>query len=171
MLAVEDDADTVAVLIRELRPRPASRIVLVGGLACLPVLAAASAVLDLTAAVNADLPFGAVIREVDSQLRDHPPARAVGSELRARLRERQIESDRFQRLTDREAAVLADLVRGQSATDISRDRPVALATVRSQIAAILHKLEVSSQTAAVALTHRACRDPRVTSGLRFHQNY
>ena len=51
-------------------------------------------------------------------------------------------------------------------------RPVGLSTVRSQIAAVLRKLGVSSQVAAVALTYRSCGDRRVTEPLaRFHQNY
>jgi DNA-binding NarL/FixJ family response regulator len=60
----------------------------------------------------------------------------------------------FRRLTPREAAVLAELMRGRSAAEIAEVFVVSLATVRSQIRAILQKLDVSSQLAAVAIAHR-----------------
>lgn len=60
-------------------------------------------------------------------------------------------------LTQREALVLAALVDGLSADEIAETQYVALTTVRSQIRAVLRKLEVRSQVAAVALAapHRA----------------
>jgi DNA-binding NarL/FixJ family response regulator len=60
----------------------------------------------------------------------------------------------FERLTAREREVLAALVDGLSAEEISEQRFVALTTVRSQIRAVLHKLGVRSQLAAVAQAHR-----------------
>lgn len=62
----------------------------------------------------------------------------------------------FERLTHREALVLAALTDGLSAEEIAREHFVALTTVRSQIRAVLQKLGVRSQLAAVALadTHR-----------------
>lgn len=56
----------------------------------------------------------------------------------------------FDRLTPVEADVLRALVRGDSVGRIARQRVVAEATVRSQVRAILLKLEVSSQLEAVA---------------------
>ena len=44
---------------------------------------------------------------------------------------------------------------GLSAAEIAEQRVVSLATVRSQIRAILQKLDVTSQLAAVAMAHRA----------------
>jgi two-component system, NarL family, nitrate/nitrite response regulator NarL len=44
---------------------------------------------------------------------------------------------------------------GRTASEIADERVVSLATVRSQIRAILLKLDVSSQLAAVAMAHRA----------------
>jgi DNA-binding NarL/FixJ family response regulator len=145
-------------------------LILVGGLACLDRLAD-GLLLGASAVVNADLPFSEVLARVDAALRAVPPAPDVRERLRAGLRRRKAESDRFGRLTDREAAVLAELAAGLTATDIARQRPVALATVRTQIAGILRKLEVPSQTAAVALTYRACRDERVLAALRLGQHY
>ncbi len=73
-------------------------------------------------------------------------------EARARERERLAP---FGRLTSRERHVLALLMEGMSAEDIARREYVSLATVRSQIRAILTKLDVHSQLAAVALARRA----------------
>lgn len=61
----------------------------------------------------------------------------------------------FELLTRREAEVLAEIMNGRSAEDISRDSWVAISTVRSQIKAILQKLGVGSQIAAVALARRS----------------
>lgn len=57
----------------------------------------------------------------------------------------------FEQLTHREALVLAALTDGLSAEEIARRHFVALTTVRSQIRAVLQKLGVRSQLAAVAL--------------------
>jgi two-component system nitrate/nitrite response regulator NarL len=61
----------------------------------------------------------------------------------------------FASLTARERQVLAHLMQGHSAEDISRIEYVSLATVRSQIRGILQKLDVSSQLAAVTLAQQA----------------
>lgn len=67
------------------------------------------------------------------------------SELRARL----------DKLTQREREVLAELAQGHRAQAVAERFVVSLATVRTQIRAILVKLEVSSQLEAVALYRRA----------------
>jgi DNA-binding NarL/FixJ family response regulator len=81
------------------------------------------------------------------------------AEMLERLRvARQTEGERlapFERLTRREAAVLGGLMDGLSAAEIAEQNVVSLATVRSQIRAILQKLDVTSQIAAVAMAHRA----------------
>lgn len=79
-------------------------------------------------------------------------------ELMSELR-RQRAADRerlepFERLTSREQQVLAGLMDGKSAERIAEDSFVSLATVRSQIRAILLKLDVNSQLAAVALARK-----------------
>ena len=51
-----------------------------------------------------------------------------------------------------------------SAAEIAEQRVVSLATVRSQIRAILRKLEVTSQLAAVAMAHRAGWTGEATDG-------
>lgn len=57
----------------------------------------------------------------------------------------------FDRLTEREALVLAALVDGLGAEGIAKEHFVAVTTVRSQIRAVLQKLGVRSQLAAVSL--------------------
>ncbi len=149
---------------------PPRLLILVGGLACLSELAD-GLLRGASAVVNADLPFPEVIGRVDAVLRAGAPRPEARDRLRGRIHRRKAESDRFSRLTDREAAVLADLAAGLTAAGIARQRPATLATVRTQIAGILHKLEVPSQTAAVALTYQACRDKRILAALRVHQHY
>ena len=53
-------------------------------------------------------------------------------------------------LTDREKFVLAELIEGHCAEEIANAAYVSISTVRSQIKAILQKLGVNSQLAAVA---------------------
>ena len=76
------------------------------------------------------------------------------SELR---RQRAVDHERFapfERLTAREQQVLAGLMEGKSAEAIAEEAFVSLATVRSQIRAVLLKLDVNSQLAAVALARK-----------------
>jgi DNA-binding NarL/FixJ family response regulator len=61
----------------------------------------------------------------------------------------------FAVLTEREQTVLAELMEGHCAEEIARAAFVSISTVRSQIKAILQKLGVNSQLAAVALARRA----------------
>lgn len=58
---------------------------------------------------------------------------------------------RFAELSPKEALVLSALADGYSADEIAEHHFVALTTVRSQIRAVLQKLEVNSQLAAVAI--------------------
>lgn len=69
----------------------------------------------------------------------------------------------FERLTSREQHVLVGLMEGKSAEKIAEESFVSLATVRSQIRAILLKLDVNSQLAAVAAARRAGWTPRPRS--------
>ena len=71
-------------------------------------------------------------------------------------RTREVErSAPFERLTVRESEVLQDLIDGKNAETIARDSFVSVATVRSHIKALLAKLGVNSQLAAVALARRS----------------
>jgi DNA-binding NarL/FixJ family response regulator len=75
-------------------------------------------------------------------------------ELRAARRRRREQYAPFDSLTAREAAVLADMMLGHTAETIAVAHYVSLATVRSQIRAVLRKLGVNTQLSAVAMAHR-----------------
>jgi DNA-binding NarL/FixJ family response regulator len=108
---------------------------------------------------------GAVLDEVDSTLDRVVAGEAViGRTDRAALLD-ELRTERavtlratatFDKLTQREALVLGALVDGLSAEEIAEAHFVALTTVRSQIRAVLQKLGVRSQLAAVAFasSHR-----------------
>jgi diguanylate cyclase (GGDEF)-like protein len=61
----------------------------------------------------------------------------------------------FRLLTSREQAVLAALMDGKTAEVIAKEHNVSVATIRTQIRAVLQKLGVKSQLGAVALAIRA----------------
>ena len=73
----------------------------------------------------------------------------------ARSVERREPAGKLDRLTHREREVLAQLAAGQRAQVVADHFVVSLATVRTQIRAVLTKLEVGSQLEAVALFRRA----------------
>jgi two-component system, NarL family, nitrate/nitrite response regulator NarL len=56
----------------------------------------------------------------------------------------------FESLSRREAEVLGELIHGASVEQIARDAVVSIATVRTQIRAILRKLEAPSQVSAIS---------------------
>ncbi|MGH9083556.1 MAG: response regulator transcription factor [Acidimicrobiales bacterium] len=83
----------------------------------------------------------------------------MADEERARLRT-ELEAHRrregnLARLTTRESAVLRGLMDGRSVATMADDAFVSAGTVRSQIRAILTKLDVKSQLSAVAVARRA----------------
>ena len=61
----------------------------------------------------------------------------------------------FERLSEREKQVLAALCVGRSVTQIADDWVVSVPTVRTQVRAILTKLDTASQLEAVAMAHRS----------------
>ena len=77
------------------------------------------------------------------------------SGLRAHRSQEAERSAPFERLTVRESEVLQDLIDGKNAETIARDSFVSVATVRSHIKALLAKLGVNSQLAAVAMARRS----------------
>ncbi len=58
-------------------------------------------------------------------------------------------------LTDAERAVLAGLVAGRGVREIAAERVVGIETVRSQVKAILRKLDARTQVQAVAIATAA----------------
>jgi two-component system nitrate/nitrite response regulator NarL len=115
---------------------------------------------------------GASLDEVDSTL-GHVLAggtligRADRAALLDELRRERADALRafhaFDRLTHREALVLGALLDGLSAEEIAEAHFVAVTTVRSQIRAVLQKLGVRSQLAAVALANRTGWTPPVAA--------
>jgi DNA-binding NarL/FixJ family response regulator len=74
---------------------------------------------------------------------------------KVRREQRQLVDDRLNRLTAREREVLESVANGMHAAGIARQSLVSLATVRTQIRAILRKLEVNSQIEAIALLRQS----------------
>ena len=88
---------------------------------------------------------------------DHAGRPAVGSWSRGTWPGRRSAASllaKLDRLTQREREVLARLADGQRAQAVADHFVVSLATVRTQIRAVLTKLEVGSQLEAVALYRR-----------------
>ncbi len=81
------------------------------------------------------------------------------AELTRRLEALRGELEPLQELTPREGRVLGHLMEGRSAEEIADCEFVSVATVRTQIRAILRKLDVNSQLAAVARARRAGWSP------------
>lgn len=99
-------------------------------------------------------PFLVLVHAVDEALRtlDGPaPHTDAGPRLRDRLREH----TSLGRLTAPERATLHALMDGRTAAEIADDTQRSLHTVRSHIKAVLAKLGVTSQLAAVSMAHRA----------------
>jgi DNA-binding CsgD family transcriptional regulator len=124
---------------------------------------------QVAAVLDGDQPFDPLAATLDRLLRLARPGQDA-AQLAAKLRQREEEALRFARLTHRERDVLAGMLTGLSAAEIAEAQRVSMATVRSHIRAVLTKLGVSSQLAAVALAYRSCREPVLIERIRkFHQ--
>ncbi len=105
-------------------------------------------------------PFPTLLRSVRAVAEGRP---AISAEHRDQLIEvyhqqaslRSELQTRIDRLTQREREVLGELAQGHRAQAVADRFVVSLATVRTQIRAILVKLEVGSQLEAVVLFRRA----------------
>ncbi len=102
---------------------------------------------QVLAAIEAVAERGAVVSPDDRH--------ALLTELRMKRLEERTRLEPFERLTRREREVLRALANGQRAAEIADRSYVSVETVRSQIRAILVKLNASSQLAAVAMARRA----------------
>jgi two-component system, NarL family, nitrate/nitrite response regulator NarL len=113
-----------------------------------------------SALIDKSEPFDRLVRTISHLLKLHAPSRPTpGSsapltsihttDRRQRERLQLLES-----LTEREQVVLAELMEGHCAEEIANAAFVSISTVRSQIKAILQKLGVNSQLAAVAMARR-----------------
>jgi DNA-binding CsgD family transcriptional regulator len=128
-----------------------------------PLIAAVDA--GAATVVDPDLPFTELLDTVVAALRTGAVRRR---ELLCALRSRRRDEELLARLTRRELDVLAALARGCTAARIASDEHLSLATVRSHIRSVMHKLEVSSQLTAVAIARRGDRSLDLTD-VRVHQ--
>ena len=115
--------------------------------------AGASGLLDKSSSFNELVDGIREALELGALITPHRRQELLG-ELRRQRTARVKRLEPFERLTAREREVLAALVNGQSAEAIATTSYVSLTTVRSQIRAVLMKLGVNSQLAAVALARR-----------------
>jgi DNA-binding NarL/FixJ family response regulator len=84
-----------------------------------------------------------------------PPERVRLLDELARARRMRVrEMAPFEQLTEREAEALRELARGRTVTDIADRWVVSPTTVRSHVRAVLAKLDVTSQLAAVGAAVR-----------------
>lgn len=170
--AVARQAPVLVLLDLDLGPDRGSGLELIG-----PITGAGGRVLMMTGVVEADrlaacveagavgiVPKSAGFAELVDAVRramagEDLMTPADRQQLLSRLRDaRRADRERlapFATLSPRERAVLAGLVAGESAEAIAARSYVSLATVRTQIRAILLKLGVRSQLAAVALARSA----------------
>ncbi len=114
-----------------------------------------------TALIDESEPFDQLFRTVTLVLRvgilSHAQPQSSAAFELAAVDERRDSAglDKFAGLTQREQVVLAELIEGSCAEEIANQEYVSISTVRSQIKAILQKLGVNSQLAAVAMARRA----------------
>lgn len=142
-----------------------------------PILASGPAVLMLTGESSAEVlgsclelgavgtilkrqPLDELVRAIELAVEGLAPQRPQErDDLIAASRSRRAEQEAllapFQALSARERSVLTGLMDGLSAEEIASRDYVSLATVRTQIRAVLTKLDVTSQLAAVACARRA----------------
>jgi DNA-binding NarL/FixJ family response regulator len=114
-----------------------------GALACVPKTAA------LPVLITAIRRAAQGMEVMRPERRQYFVAQYLHQQEQARAVER-----RLGRLTDRERSVLDRLARGQRAQVIAEEFGVSLATTRTQIRAVLHKLRVTCQLEAVALLNQ-----------------
>lgn len=110
--------------------------------------------------LNKTLGFGQLVESIEHAMDGEVlVGRNERQEMLAHLRsDRQAERERlapFKALAPREQAVLARIMAGDTAETIAAASYVSLATVRTQIRAILLKLGVNSQLAAVVMARDA----------------
>jgi DNA-binding NarL/FixJ family response regulator len=123
------------------------------------LLVAASIESGAVGVVSKSEPFAAVVDAVrraaqGEVMLDRAELDELRRELRQSRRDHAGRLEPFSRLTERERFVLCSLVDGRSADLIAAGSYVSISTVRSQIRAVLQKLEVNSQLEAVAVATR-----------------
>lgn len=144
-------------LVGELRSTGA-RVLVVSGCRDEARLAAAVA-LGAVGWVSKSGPFEELLQAAELAARDQPLVAATRREALAALGRRHLDSDldlksRMGLLTDREVQVLGAMADGLNAQQMAERFVVSVGTVRSHIRAVLSKLGVSTQLAAVAMAQQ-----------------
>jgi DNA-binding NarL/FixJ family response regulator len=134
-----------------------------------PRLLAAALRAGASAVLDKSTPFQTLVDELRAVLEGGSPASQqrrdeILAAARTEAAARAADLAPFERLTSREQEVLGDLMNGIRAIDIAERSFVSLTTVRSQIRAILTKLGVKSQLAAVTMAMKADWQPPRSSG-------
>jgi two-component system, NarL family, nitrate/nitrite response regulator NarL len=133
----------VVVVTATEEPGQWARAVMAGARKVIPKSGSLADVLGTVQRIEEGLP---VMEPAErTELLDAWVARRAGNEERWQ---------RFDQLTMRESEVLGLLMAGQSVREIARRGDTAEGTVRTQVKAVLAKLGVSSQLAAVGLAYR-----------------
>ena len=125
-----------------------------------PVRRAACIAAGAVGVVSKSLGFDDLLDAIDRTLRDGTLlSEHERQEQLALLREHERSQRQrlapFEELSQREAEVLGELMAGRSVEQIATSSYVSVATVRTQIRAILSKLGVSSQVAAIGRAREA----------------
>ncbi|HEX4906562.1 MAG TPA: response regulator transcription factor [Acidimicrobiales bacterium] len=163
LLDIHLDGDRVGIpLIAPLLEQGLSVIVLTASRD--PILLAACIRAGAQGLVDKAQPFAELASMIRSALEGAP---VLSMTLRAALLERADSDERlrarrdapFRALTPREAEVLASLMRGLAAEAISLEIGTTVATVRTHVRALLSKLNVNTQLAAVAAAYAAQWQP------------
>lgn len=128
-----------------------------------PVLLGECALAGAVAVVDKAEPFDRLVAVLTDAAAGQPmPEERLAELLDARhavVEQRNVNDRRFNALTPREAEVLGLLMGGAAAKRIAYDLGISVSTVRSQIRAILEKLGVGNQRAAVIEATRAGWQP------------
>ncbi|WP_106399937.1 helix-turn-helix transcriptional regulator [Actinocorallia populi] len=143
---------------------PGLPVIAIAGRSAFAALADLVADRAVSAVLAADAPFAGLVAALGVLLLQ-PPGRCAAHAATV-LREREEEARRFARLTRREREVMAALLEGRSAAEIAAAEHLSMPTVRSHLRAVLTKLRVTSQLAAVAMAHRSCREPALAERAR-----
>jgi DNA-binding NarL/FixJ family response regulator len=107
------------------------------------------------AVISKSAPFSTILEAVERERNGLPLMSRADRESHRELRAK------FALMTRREAEVLGQLMAGKQVLEIAHARVVSESTVRTQVKAILEKLQVGSQLTAVGLAHELGWTPPV----------
>ena len=120
-----------------------------------PELVAEALLAGAEAVMNKARPFDELVRDLVNMIAGADPRPPQRPNLRVALVQRASHRGALESLSLRESQVLGCLMDGRTVDEIAGRASISVATVRSHVHAILAKLEVNSQLAAVAVAHRS----------------